>query len=701
MRCKCSLDNNYEVIGLCNIKKFNEKIQQCADRSWTQIIIPEILEIPFDYPDIESITKVYLDIKITSQRIANSPSAKITNIEGLKLSGKMLLVFGYLCQNIIYVSDTKCQSMHSIKFKIPFNTYIIIDKDTDEYSESFCIYPCIENVFIKPLNKRTISKSVSLFLFANKILNNEQDITNTFVFKNYTGDADVAIVYFNISDCKRKLVVESTGENYRGDNPSRRVTFDLRGPNKISRAKGTINFNEDASNFKDDLNDIPFNYGDLIYVEYVGDQNAILTDYPTAGDRYFMGLSNKQGFRITTKGVVPYILPNTIWLNGVDNLVFELQFDVLFQIFLLTPYTGTVNATIGNPQYFIISLESHDGIQKAQYAIQIGGNVGDFPPAIHAQEFEFGDNLYLYCTEPGQISITDIEREGTVYNPTNGVEGFKITEDGLAKIEIEYPAYGGYFDEVAFLNDNGEDLATINFTTVNNMLSVISTGNIQPGTPSRNILQFRLYNSDGTRLKESAVIQSNRAADQFAIDLNNNRFWYGDIISLGYGGFNERVEIRDTITGETFNPVFTDTQEFVITPEGLTINILPTQIVLNTSNNQEIVVINFAKFGKKLKVIASGDTAPDSFIGSDYFKVTLKNPAGVEKNAGVIEGGEDGFDFEAELNDKVYDASDIIEIFCEEPDRVEINNLKGQGEIYHPRQKTESFIITEKGLIKI
>ena len=64
MKCKCSLNNNYEVIGLCDIEKYNQKISEFKDKSGTQISIPEKLILPNDKLSIKEVIKLYLNIRL-------------------------------------------------------------------------------------------------------------------------------------------------------------------------------------------------------------------------------------------------------------------------------------------------------------------------------------------------------------------------------------------------------------------------------------------------------------------------------------------------------------------------------------------------------------------------------------------------------------------------------------------------------------
>ena len=66
-------------------------------------------------------------------------------------------------QKIVYTADEPRQSVHSADFCIPFSAYIVVDPLLDP-TKDYCVDVCVEDVFVKALNKREIFKNVTLFL---------------------------------------------------------------------------------------------------------------------------------------------------------------------------------------------------------------------------------------------------------------------------------------------------------------------------------------------------------------------------------------------------------------------------------------------------------------------------------------------------------------------------------------------------------
>ena len=432
MQCKCSLNNNYQVIGLCDIEEFNQKINEFMDKSWTQIIIPEKLILPENYPSLKSISKIYLDIKITSTKIINTPNSYTPNVAGLILTGKALLVSGTLCQSIIYTSDSYSQTMHSVKFNFDFNTHIVIDKDADIDNDKYCIYPCVEDISVRTLNKRTLSKNVTLFLFAHKIITPAPpppptiNITNKFIFKSHFDNTDISRVEFDSSN--KKLIVTSTGTPYDvSGSTTPAFIFLVTANGQTFKASGIIKSNEDADKFKSDLNDKNFEIDDLIVLRFLNKSKLYLTDYPQQGEIYQMiaknGTTNGEGqsFKITQNGIFPNTLTNSVILNSDNNNPsITVQFDILFEK-ILCKAQGYVAGT-----NFTMTLYHSDGTsRKRTYTINQFNTGSSFANTFNNFPFQWNDIIELNYADSTKVVVTNLP-------PLTGTsKRFKITKTGL------------------------------------------------------------------------------------------------------------------------------------------------------------------------------------------------------------------------------------------------------------------------------
>ncbi|MCT4618907.1 MAG: DUF3794 domain-containing protein [Marinisporobacter sp.] len=164
MSCKCFDNQVIDVIGLCDTDNFN--IDTTTTPNWTEISIPEVLAIPPQKPDIETIDKVFVKVKIISKRVVETPdSAGGDNAEGTQLTGRKLIIEGILKQKVVYTANVPRQTVHSAHFDIPFSAFIVIDGNTD-LDAQFCVKPCVEDVFIKALNDREVFKNVTVLFTA-------------------------------------------------------------------------------------------------------------------------------------------------------------------------------------------------------------------------------------------------------------------------------------------------------------------------------------------------------------------------------------------------------------------------------------------------------------------------------------------------------------------------------------------------------
>lgn len=78
---------------------------------FTQIAIPETVELPCEKPDIEHVLSVMVDAQICSVRFVDTPTA--TSYEGQRLLGKKAIIELKLKQKVKYVADEPTQSVHA------------------------------------------------------------------------------------------------------------------------------------------------------------------------------------------------------------------------------------------------------------------------------------------------------------------------------------------------------------------------------------------------------------------------------------------------------------------------------------------------------------------------------------------------------------------------------------------------------------
>ena len=434
MECKCSLNNNYQIIGLCDIEKFNRTISQFKDNSWSQIIIPENFVLPDNSPDVKFITKVYLDIQINSTKVIKTPSSDKANVEGGKLTGKSLLVSGEINQIIIYISDTICNSNHSVKFKVSFNTCIAIDASSNLDNSQYCIYPHIEDVSIQVLDKRHLSENINLFLFAHK-MTLSTDIINTFTFNNAPIASKEELVRVTVDIDAKMLTATSSGTVYNHVN---NIEFELKdSTGSMTKASGIVDGGQNGDQFAIDLNSTQFEIGDLIFIEYQISRNTFLSNYPSQDDIYDMNFISNNVFKITEFGVVPYVLPNVILLNSVEGeQIFTISFDIFNQTIL--SHSGSI--TLTNPayrgqEYFKIVLKNLSLVEKFSASIDGNRPGSDISRDIDDESFVYGDIIELTYKDDQRLQILDNPYQNSTKTTLFGTsKSFTITADGLVAI---------------------------------------------------------------------------------------------------------------------------------------------------------------------------------------------------------------------------------------------------------------------------
>jgi len=123
-----------------------------------QFGVEEQLVIPDPKPDIEQLLEVIVHPRIDKCKIIDTPL------------GKKLIINGHLKQQILYVADVPCQSVHSAHFTVPFCTFIEIPCSCSpvHHFENMCPRILIEYLMAKKVGPREITKCVILFLWFPK-----------------------------------------------------------------------------------------------------------------------------------------------------------------------------------------------------------------------------------------------------------------------------------------------------------------------------------------------------------------------------------------------------------------------------------------------------------------------------------------------------------------------------------------------------
>lgn len=129
--------------------------------NFKQTTIQEYLTLPDKHKDIESINSIsgYLD-NIKCHMIKTS---KTKSLEGQNLSGNKMIVHGILKIIVEYTACDYSQSVHSIRYEIPFTTFIILSSDYITSNKVDVDYS-IENIDYNLIDCRSFSISSSILI---------------------------------------------------------------------------------------------------------------------------------------------------------------------------------------------------------------------------------------------------------------------------------------------------------------------------------------------------------------------------------------------------------------------------------------------------------------------------------------------------------------------------------------------------------
>ena len=716
MKCNCSLSNEYEIVGLCDIAKFNKKINEFQDKSWTQISISDNLNFSSNKLSIRNITKTFVTVKITSTKLINTPKSNNPNIEGMSLTGKLLLVVGEIVQRVLYVpNNSNLDKITSFKIKTPFTTYIVVDSKTDISVDKYCVYSCIEYSSLRLINNKSLSQNVTLFLFAHLIEECGQiklpgpELVDLYypseiIFKSNKDNEELAKVKFNIS----KSILEATYTKHfePGDEESI-IQFELFESNgKTKKEDGKIAGGQNANNFAIDLNNKGFQYGDIIKISYSNHPKRVnITNHPKTDENYEPKFRNHEAFILSKDGLVPYLLLNEIILTNTNNeTIVKLSFSKIDNRLRVISTEKTAPSSFTREQdYFKIVLITSNYLQKQEIYTGIvkgSSNSRIFKGSLDLQEYKIGDIIEVFCEEIERVTITNYPDKNNNYNLEKKNEKFRITENGLEKIDIlpEINTQIILFDD----SINQRELAILTFDTNTNALKVENKGNRN----NDKAIKLDLYDKSRDKLEAEGEIEENSDANKFAEALDGKLFEEDYVISIFYGDKADKILIKnDEILGNEYIPKLDNNEAFLITKDGLnpyrlTESIRVVKIRGDLGSGKRIVEIYFSTFKNELRVVSTGEIAPGSLDDkSYYFKLIVSRD-----NKDILEGtllqGDNGNSFKNDLDSKIFSIGDTLTLLSEMPLSTRIaNSIRGTN-IKFMENEIEKFKITQDGLVK-
>jgi hypothetical protein len=129
-----------------------------------EFLLQGILTLPEADADIGIIIKVTPQVFINDTRIVKTIEA--SSEEGQTLTGRKMIVEGRLIQEIEYAELSSACNVHASHFDMPFAMSIILPAD-HKSSLPMTAAACIDDIWVKPVDKRSIYYSVSILLTAH------------------------------------------------------------------------------------------------------------------------------------------------------------------------------------------------------------------------------------------------------------------------------------------------------------------------------------------------------------------------------------------------------------------------------------------------------------------------------------------------------------------------------------------------------
>ena len=160
------INDNIKDIVTSEKNKSSLKETKESHHIYKQLSKNKIFKIPIKKPDIEEIINIIVDAKIADTKVIKGIKGK--SIEGQILTGYKLIVEGTLSENIEYISCWKKQSIHSVNFKMPFSSYIILP-ECYKKGDFIKVEAEIEDVSFRVIDNRTVFNNIIFLLIAKKL----------------------------------------------------------------------------------------------------------------------------------------------------------------------------------------------------------------------------------------------------------------------------------------------------------------------------------------------------------------------------------------------------------------------------------------------------------------------------------------------------------------------------------------------------
>ncbi|MPQ42427.1 hypothetical protein [Clostridium tarantellae] len=250
----------------------------------------------------------------------------------------------------------------------------------------------------------------------------------------------------------KKLIVTSTGN---APFPSLKNTtyylFKLRDSSFNIKLHSIIKADENADIFASHLNNGKFEFGDIIELDAFMPNMIVIKKFPTKEENKFINVAPfnlttfKSFFKINENRLellnlstllpIPY-LPNHIIINKInDKPLFTIKFNTLDKLLQIFSFSG-VNDPSSTYDYVIFQLFNATNMLITTATLPSKGSFLTFTSKLKFKNFDYGYTIKLTYNIKSKSHIIITNLQGVDHVPTNLIESYKITPNGLISIPI-------------------------------------------------------------------------------------------------------------------------------------------------------------------------------------------------------------------------------------------------------------------------
>ncbi|SHK09193.1 hypothetical protein SAMN02745163_03203 [Clostridium cavendishii DSM 21758] len=174
----CKGSNYFDIYGVADkqaVNYINKSMSLPNSNFFKEKVILVDAKVQAQKPDIGAIQSINLSVDILRKKIISTPGDDIvTNLEGVKSTGKKIIIEGALNLSIQYISMELRHEVYNFNYGEYFSTYIMLNNQV-KLEDNFSIIPYVESFMVSEIYPRKISACTNLFLVASRLSINDYD----------------------------------------------------------------------------------------------------------------------------------------------------------------------------------------------------------------------------------------------------------------------------------------------------------------------------------------------------------------------------------------------------------------------------------------------------------------------------------------------------------------------------------------------